>query len=167
MFSQSIKIARSSVINNSLHVVALAQWYRGLGEGLFVELGLYPQEPFFGLEVLPKIEGRHHGRRPLFATQPDGVLGRLLEHFAILVGDQDPGLSLPLGHVFTPLELGVDDEGELFIVYTGSELVEYPEEGDPAIKLTAALCKNEGRALDHALAALVVIQVPPHHPGSR
>src|ERR687886_416745 len=137
MFSQSIKIARSSVINNSLHVVALAQRYRGLGEGLFVELGLYPQEPFFGLEVLPKIEGRHDGRRSLFATQPDGVFGRLLEHFAILVGNQDPGPSLPLGRVLATL------------------------------KLAAAFCQNESRTLDHTLASSVVIQVSPRRSGSR
>src|SRR5919205_1545251 len=115
MFSQSIKIARSSVItviNDSSHVVALAQRYRSLGKGLFVELGLYPQEPFLGLEVPLKIEGRHDGRRSLFATQPDGVLGRLLKHFAVLVGNQDSGPPLPLSYVLAPLELGVDDEVE-------------------------------------------------------
>src|SRR5919205_1037833 len=130
MFSQSIKIARSSVItviNDSSHVVALVQRYRSLSKGLFVELGLYPQEPFLGLEVSLKIEGRHDGRRSLFAAQPDGVFGRLLKHFAILVGDQDPGLPLPLGHVLTPLELGVDDEVERFIVQIGSELIEHPD----------------------------------------
>src|SRR5919202_4291055 len=147
MFSQSIKIARSSVItviNDSSHVVALAQRYRSLGKGFFVELSLYPQEAFFGLKVPLKIEGRHDGRRSLFAAQPDGVFGRLLKHFAILVGDQDPGPPLPLGHVLTPLELGVDDEVERFIVHIGSELIEHPEEGDPAIKLAAALCQDEG-----------------------
>src|SRR3712207_2626057 len=146
------------------HVVALTQRYRGLGEGLFVEHRLYPEEPFFGPEAR-KIEGRHDGRRSLFATQPDRVLLRLLEHFAVLVGDQDPGSSLPVGRVLAPLELGVDDEGEPFVVLAGSELVEYPEEGKPAIELAATLRQNESRALDYAFAGPVVTQVPPRRSG--
>jgi hypothetical protein len=98
-----------------------------LGEGLLVELRLYPQEPFFGPLRNFEVEGRHDGRWAFFASEPDRVFGRLLEHLAVLVRNEDPGPSLSFGRMLATFELGEDHEREPFAVFAGPELVEYPE----------------------------------------
>src|SRR5215217_8521334 len=134
-----------------LHTVTVAEPDHGLGEGLVVEDGLYPQDALFVPEDFGEVEGGDDRHRLLGAVEPDGVYIRLHEHLAVFVGDQDARTSLLVRGVLATLELGVDDEGGLAL-FRGPDLVEHPEEGEPALELGAALGEDERRALDHALA---------------
>src|SRR5215211_6922340 len=124
-----------------LHTVTVAEPDHGLGEGLVVEDGLYPQDALFVPEVFGEVEGGDDRHRLLGAVEPDGVF----------VSDQDARTSLLVRGVLATLELGVDDEGGLAL-FRGPDLVEHPEEGELALELGAALGEDERRALDHALA---------------
>src|SRR5829696_5075322 len=177
MFSQSMNTARSSVINRSffftyrerpgnpgfssrLHIVSFSERYSSLRQSLFVELGLDPQEALLAVGVAGQIEGRDDGRRAILAAQPHGVLGRLLDDLAVFVGDEDARPPLAPGGVLAALELGVDDEVEVF-ASAGPELVEDAEEGESTVELGAALRQDQRRTLDDAVAELLVIQVVP------
>jgi hypothetical protein len=89
--------------------------------------------------VAGQIKGRDDGRRAILAAQPHGILGRLLDDLAVFVGDEDARPPLAPGGVLAALELGVDDEVEVFAFAGGPELVEDAEEGEPAVELGAAL----------------------------
>src|SRR5215211_7737187 len=110
----------------SLHTVTVVEPDHGLGEGLVVEDGLYPQDALFVPEVLGEVEGGDDRHRLLGAVEPDGVFVGLHEHLAVLVGDQDARASLLVRGVLAALELGVDDEGGLAL-FRGPDLIEYPE----------------------------------------
>src|SRR5215210_2052173 len=68
--------------------------------------------------------------------------------------------------VLAPLELGVDHKGELFSL-GGPEFVEYPEEGELAFELAAALGQDQSRALDYTLAHLLATHESLRRSGSR
>src|SRR5215217_5545223 len=136
-----------------LHTVTVAEPDHGLGEGLVVEDSLYPQDALFVPEDFREVEGGDDRHRLLGAVEPDGVFVGLHEHLAVFVGDQDARTSLLVRGVLAALELGVDDEGGLAL-FRGPDLIEYPEEGEPAFELRAALREDESRALNDAVAGV-------------
>ena len=56
-----------------LHTVTVVELDHGLGEGLVVEDGLYPQDAFSLPEVPRQVEGGDDGHRLLGAVEPDGL----------------------------------------------------------------------------------------------
>src|SRR5215207_10977360 len=134
-----------------LYTVAVVDPDHSLGEGLLVENRLDPEQLLPGLEALGEIEGRYHRHRFHRPIEVDGVLRRLHQDLAVLVGDEDARLALLVRGVFATFELGVDDERGLAVA-VGTDLIKHPEERQPVFVLGAAFGEYEGGALDHAFA---------------
>src|SRR5215210_4758855 len=144
-----------------LYTVAVVDLDHGLGEGLLVEDRLDPEQLLPDLEALGEVEGGYYRNRFLRPVEVDGVLRRLHQDLAVLVGDEDARPAFLVRGVFATLELGVDDEGGLATA-VGPDLIEHPEERQPVLVLRAALGEDQGRALDHAFA-LAMHRAPPRY----
>src|SRR5918994_2721147 len=137
-----------------LYTVAVVDPDHCLGERLFVEDGLDPEQLLPYLEAFGQVEGCHYRDGFFCSVEVDGVLRRLHQDLSVPVGNDDAGPALLVRGVFAALELGVHDEGGPAGTM-GADLIEYPEERQPVFVLRAALGEDEGRALDHPLALVM------------
>src|SRR5918993_2953004 len=142
-----------------LYTVAVVDPDHCLGERLFVEDGLDPEQLLPYLDAFGQVEGGHYRDGFFCSVEVDGVLSRLHQGFSVSIGDDDAGPTLLVRGVFAALEFGVDDEGGPAGA-VGADLIEYPEERQPVFVLRAALGEDEGRALHYAFALVMHLALP-------